>query len=209
MARDHARVHLNIWTDDDWRSLSHDGQWLYLALLTSPTLAFCGVADWRPPRLAALADDLEPEAVSEYAVELVEERFILPDPSTEEVLIRSFVKWDGLMRTPNIAKALVRDHGTTASSVLRAVAVDELARLKRKQPDLGGWAPAADLLKRSRMTFADGLAELSGEPSGKGSDQRSTIRRLLLTPYSSLPSPDHSPSSSLLPFVTREAGAQR
>lgn len=213
MARTHARVHLDIWSDDDWRSLSHDGQWLYVALLTSPTLSFCGVADWRPARLAPLTSDIGAQDVSTFAVELVEKRFILPDPTTEEVLIRSFVKWDGLMATPNIAKAMARDHGATASPVLRAVAVDELVRLKRKTPDLGGWNAIGDLLKRNRMTFDHGVRELceqgSGEPFGEGSDQRSEIRRLLLSPFSLLPSPSDSPSSSLLRYVPREAGATR
>ncbi len=206
MARTHARVHLDIWSDDDWRALSHDGQWLYVALLTSPTLSFCGVADWRPARIAPLSSDMTPEAVCYCAEELIQGRFILPDPSTEEVLIRSFVKWDGLMATPNIAKAMARDHGATASSVLRAVAVDELTKLKRKTSDLGGWKSIGDLLKKSRMTFDEGLSQLCREPLGEGSDQgsgepydqRSRIRRLLLSPISLLPSPVDSPSSSIV-----------
>lgn len=212
MARTHARVHLDIWSDDDWRSLSHDGQWLYVALLTSPTLSFCGVADWRPARLAALASDMTAEAVCICAEELIAERFILPDPSTEEVLVRSFVKWDGLMATPNIAKAMARDHGATASGVLRAVAVDELTRLKRKTPDLGGWKSVGDLLKRSRMTFDEGVAQLCGEPFGEGSgersdqpcDQRSRIRRLLLSPFSILPTPSLSGMHEVVTMSTRE-----
>jgi hypothetical protein len=193
MARDHARVHLDIWSDDDWRALSHHGQWLYLTLVTSPTLSFAGIADWRPARLAALSGNLSPEDVALFGAELVEGRFILPDASTEEVLIRSFVKWDGLMRTPNIAKAMVRDHGQAASAVLRAVLVDELHRLKKNEPDHGGWAVTRDLLRRKRMTFAEGVAELSAkgsdQPSDQGSDQGSEIRRPLLSPISLLPTP--------------------
>ena len=204
MARDHARVNIDIWTDDDWRDLTHDGQWLYLNLVTGRSLSFAGMADWRPARIAALTRDLEAADVERFAIELIDERFILPDPDTEEVLIRSFVKWDGLMRTPNIAKAMARDHGHAGSSILRSVFVDQMCKFHEKEPGLSGWNHAGDLLERRRMTFEEGVTELFGEPSnqpsdqgsGKGSDQpltqRREIRRLLRSPFSVLQSPSSS-----------------
>src|SRR5690606_7289371 len=64
VARDHARIRLDIWADDDFGSLTSSAQWLYLHLLSSPTLSFAGVADWRPARIAGrtaelTADDVE------------------------------------------------------------------------------------------------------------------------------------------------------
>lgn len=173
MARDHARVRLDIWTDDDWRDLTPGAQWLYVHLLTSPTLTFAGVADWRPARITGHAAGLTPDVVFGWAVELQAGEFVLIDENTEEALIRSFVKHDGLMRSPNMAKALARDHGTISSPVLRAVLVHQLKRLKRQDPDLKGWPHLAGVLRKRSMAFADGLAELSGQPSGKGSGKGS------------------------------------
>ena len=100
MARDHARIRLDIWADEDWRDLPSLPQWLYLHLLSSPSLSFCGVTDWRPARIAALALDLQASDV-EYAASWLEDgRFILADRETEEVLVRSFIKHDGLVKSP-------------------------------------------------------------------------------------------------------------
>lgn len=33
MARDHARIHLAIWKNDDWRDLSHAAQHMFFVLL--------------------------------------------------------------------------------------------------------------------------------------------------------------------------------
>ena len=70
MANDYARVVRSIWADDDFRALSHDAQWLYFHLLTSPALTYCGVTDWRPKRIAALTADLTESGVEAASVEL-------------------------------------------------------------------------------------------------------------------------------------------
>jgi hypothetical protein len=54
VAREYAQIKLAIWADDDWRDLTPLSRYLYLTLLTSPTLTHCGTADWRPARLSAL-----------------------------------------------------------------------------------------------------------------------------------------------------------
>lgn len=204
MARDHARIRLDIWNDDDWRDLTSSGQWLYMFLLTQPSLTFAGVADWRPARIAAHTAELTGADVETFAAELEHGRFILVDRRSEEVLIRSFVKHDGLMRSPNMAVALAKDHGRIGSSVLRAVIVDQLHTLRDAKPTLKGWAKpeVGTLLEKRSMTFEEGFAALpdnpsanpSGNPSGKGSGNPSA------TPFlpNSLP-PGLLSSSSPLP----------
>lgn len=173
MARDHARVHLDIWSDDDWRGLSMRAQWLYLHLLTCPSLTFAGVADWRPSRIAAHASGVTADDVCQAAAELTAWQFVLPDDGTEEVLIRSFVKWDGLMRSPNMAKALARDHASIASGPLRGVLVGTLLRLREQRPDLSGWKAVEEVLAKRALTFEEGFAALLSEPSGEPSNQPS------------------------------------
>ncbi|MHA7132565.1 hypothetical protein [Oerskovia turbata] len=212
MARDHARIRLDIWEDDDWRDLTHDGQWLYMFLLSSPALSFAGVGDWRPARISGAARGLSAARVEEFAVELEVEQFILVDRDTEEVLIRSWVKHDGLMKSPNMAVAFAKAHAAVASRVLRAVIVDQLHLLREAQPDLKGWAheAAQRVLGKRSMPFVEGFAALphnpslipsrtpsdipSSMPSGKGSGNpfgnpsstpSATPNSLLLTPNSS------------------------
>ena len=52
MGRDRANIRTDMWGDDDWRGLTPGAQWLYEYLLTSPTLIYAGVADWRQVRVA-------------------------------------------------------------------------------------------------------------------------------------------------------------
>lgn len=158
-----------MWADDEFRDLSALAQWLYIHLLTAPSLTFAGVCDWRPNRIAAHAAALPPNAVEAAADELEAGAFILIDHETEEVLIRSFVKHDGLLRSPNVTKAMVAAHGATASPMLRAVLVDQLKALKRRQPDLRGWEAVGTLLRKRSQPFAEALAERGPSPSGSPS----------------------------------------
>lgn len=168
MSRDHARIRLDIWNDDDWRDLTHDGQWLYMCLLSQPSLTFAGVADWRPARLAAMTRELTATDVEIFAAELEHERFILVDRRSEEVLIRSWVKHDGLMSSPNMAVALAKDHAEIGSAAIRGVVVNQLHALHQARPDLKGWSkPQVEaLLAKRSMAFAEGVAAVLPNPSG-------------------------------------------
>ena len=205
MARDHARIRLDIWADDDFGSLTSSAQWLYLHLLSSPTLSFAGVADWRPARIAGRTAELTAADVEFFATELERDHYVLIDRRTEEALIRSWVKHDGLMKSPNMAKALVKAYGATASQTLRAVIVGQLHRLHEAKPELKGWTNAATLLGRDALTPAEALEELppnpsgnpSANPSGNPSENQaeSDGGNPSVTPYSILHTPDSFPSS--------------
>ena len=194
MARDHARIRLDIWSDEDWRALTSAAQWIYLALLSRPGLNFCGVADWRPARIAAVTAELTGSDVEHVAAELEAARFIVVDRDSEEVLIRSFVKHDGLLMSPNMTKALVKDHATVASRALRAVVVDQLKRLKVAQPDLRGWGHVGTLLRKGSMTPDEAFAILPPNPFVNPSVNPSPNP-------SGQASPNPSPNPSVTPFL--------
>lgn len=205
MARDHARIYLDIWADDEFCTITSSAQWLYFHLVTSPTLTFAGVADWRPARIAGRTAELTAADVEFFAAELERDHYVIIDRRTEEALIRSWVKHDGLLKSPNMAKALTKAYGTTASQILRAVIVGQLHRLQEAKPDLKGWSQVATLLGRDALTPAEALAELppnpsgnpSVNPSGKGSGNPSEVDggNPSATPYSILHTPDSLQSS--------------
>lgn len=208
MPRTHARIRLDMWGDDDYRDLSHHAQWLYEFLLSSPSLAFTGVHPWRPGVIAGHAADLDAAAVETIAAELEDGLYVVIDRATEECLIRSFIKHDGLMQSPNMVKALGKAHAEIGSTALRGVVIHELKRLKRKYPDLRGWPNATTLLRKRSIDPTEAIAALppnpsrnpsgnpSGNPSTKGGGKASATPILL----SSL-----TPQSSSSPSVTREA----
>ena len=172
MARDHARIKLNIWADDDFRDLTSLAQWLYLHLVTSPSLTFCGITDWRPSRIASLTAELTGNDVERAASELEAGRYVVIDRDSEEALIRSFIRHDGLMASPNMAKAMCKAYAGTASRVLRAVVVHEVTRLradvKPTKDKAGGWfeEPVRNLLGNRSMTVEEAFAILPPNPSG-------------------------------------------
>lgn len=139
MAREHAKIRLDIWADGEWRDLDVDCQHLYLLLLSHPTLSYVGVADWRPGRIAQLAKGLTAEKVRETAARLQELHFILMDDESEEVLIRSFVKHDGLLKQPKMSVSMANAFAATASNPIREVIAFEVQKLRERDPDLAAW----------------------------------------------------------------------
>lgn len=174
MAREQANVRLSIWTDPDFRALSVGAQHLYLLVLTSPSLSYAGVADWRPKRIAALAAGWSADAVETAAVELQAARFLIVDTDTDEALVRSFLRHDGLMSREFMATAAAKAYEAVASARIRGVIVHELKRLRRDEPSLLGWNskrlvavlgdPSVD---PSEMAPGEAPAMPFGEPSGK------------------------------------------
>jgi hypothetical protein len=137
MARDRANINTNIWTDQDWRNLPGAQQLLYLLLTTHPTLSYAGVVDWREARLAAMTADSTPESVREAAEGLQSERFVFIDDETEEILVRSFLRHDGLLNQPKLSISMVNAYAAIASSRIREVVTCELQKLHKEH---GDWA---------------------------------------------------------------------
>lgn len=145
MPRDHARIQTAIWRDRDWRDLTWEAQWVYQALASQEALSYAGVLDYRPGRIAALASNCTTRRV-ETAVSLLEvERFVVVDRLTEELLIRSYVRHDGVLDRTNMGKAVARAVDKIVSLDIRDAVIAELARLHRVSPGLHGWHGIAEL----------------------------------------------------------------
>lgn len=174
MARDHGRIKTSVWRDQDWRDLSANAQWLYLAIVTQEGLSRCGVLDWRPGRIAALGKGMTAAKVERAARELEAARFLLVDRQTEEALARSFVRHDGVLDRVNMGKAVGRALAKVYSQPLRTAILAELARAYVENPGLAGWNGIAAL-------FPDDFAEVksmasamqSGMPSPMASSKAS------------------------------------
>lgn len=145
MARDHARIKTAIWRDEDWRALTPDAQWLYQAMTSQQALTYVGVLDWRPGRFAALAHGMTTRRVEKAAAELVARRFVVVDEQTEEALVRTYVRHDGVLDRANMGKAVARALQNVISMKIRQAILIELGRIYEESPRLAGWAGIADL----------------------------------------------------------------
>lgn len=168
MAGDHARIKRDIWSSDEFLDLSGGAQHLYFILWTHPSRSFCGSLEWHPGKLASLAADLTPESVVRDGIELAQNLFIAVDLDTEEALIRSWIKHDGLYRQPNMAVAMSTARAALTSRGLRGIVVNEVTKLRTAEPTLPAWKrdQVANLLEQKAVDPADFLA---GSPWAKGS----------------------------------------
>ena len=139
MPREFAKTNLEMWSDPDFRALPPAAQHLYLVLWTSPDLSYCGVHDWRPGRLAARSAGFTGEHIQTVADCLAARHFIVVDHETEEVLVRSWARWDGLLKQPRMAVSYAMAYAVVASTTLRAVLVHETAKMRKRHPDLTCW----------------------------------------------------------------------
>ncbi|MDB6815745.1 hypothetical protein PMS51_09140 [Bifidobacterium longum] len=181
MARQYARIHLRIWADSRFLGLSAEAQSLYFKLLTHPTMNLCGVADWRPKRLAALSKGQTIAEVLEAAKELESGFYIVVDEDTEEVLVRSFIRNDGTLRNSKVAVAVSKDYMAVTSTKLRACIVYELRRLSECSEEWAGLDKVSDLLSEPCIDphelGADTLSDtLSDTQSDRVSDTLSQNR---------------------------------
>ena len=224
--RTEARVFTDIWADPDFRSLSAQAQRLYLFLLSQPDLTYAGTIALRERKWAAAAADLTRRDVEEALAELAGDTprkglrkglaegsgdpaanrpgFVVVDEDTEEVLVRSLMRRDGVWKQPYVLKSAHRAALLVESPTIRAALRDELARIPIDEAsdlckaihavfleDMGGPAAPADLRARAEAPrrpprkglgkglgkgFADPFADPSRNPRGEGGRGKVTLK---------------------------------
>jgi hypothetical protein len=137
MARSEARLQFGMWrTGLDGRS-AH-AKLVYAVLLTEPTLSQCGVGAVRLSRWArdaSLTTAETEKALSELAGDDPLTAQVLIDDDTEEVLVRTLVRRDGIAEQPYVLKGALKEALMVASPLLRRVLASELRKLPPRQPD--------------------------------------------------------------------------
>ena len=161
MARNYAQIQTSIWTNDDILDLDMTEQWLYLHLVTHGKLSYCGTMDWRPKRIPPMAHGLTLGEVTDAAEVLQAKRYIIVDEDTEEVLVRSFIRNDGLLKQKNMGGAVANAYKDVGSRQLRGVIVHELRRLHTENPEWKSWEFLGEHLK---MRTVDPWEEVAKTP---------------------------------------------
>lgn len=200
MAREYAKIRTDIWGDEDWRKVSGPEKLLYFTLLSHATLSYAGVADWRPNRLAPLVDESwTVDALRNVAASLEARHLIVTDDATEEVLVRSFIRHDGLMKQPRLAVSMSAAFTAVASVKLKQVIAFEVQKLRGEQPELACWGDArvATVLEHSGVdvkTLGPGLgidlgsvSEAFGRNVGEGLVSPTSTATTTTTKASPLP----------------------
>lgn len=141
MAREYGRVWLSIWSDSDFIRLDMCAQWLYLALLSQPSMTTCGVQPYTPNRWAGLVPALNARRAERAVRDLEGAGLIIADRTTDELAVRSHLRYDKPLRSANTAKAFARTWSDVRSARLRRAVLIELQRLhdEHEFPTWAGW----------------------------------------------------------------------
>ncbi|OLZ72534.1 hypothetical protein AVW11_03840 [Streptomyces amritsarensis] len=129
MARGHGRILTSIWEDDEFLDLEEREQRLYLFLISQPNLNHAGLLDLTLRRWARKSRGLTSSKLEELLHSLEAARFIVMDDDTEELLIRSFVRNDGVWRMPKVMGAMVSGALEISSKKLRRALLAEMDRV--------------------------------------------------------------------------------
>jgi hypothetical protein len=130
MTRSYARIMTAIWQQESrFRALTANAQRTFMLLITQPDISAAGVLPLTVRRWAAMASDTDARGIGEALKELVEADFVAADRESEELLIRSFVYWDGGANNPKRRPVIIRAALDVSSATLRELLDRELAEL--------------------------------------------------------------------------------
>src|SRR5205823_13664210 len=71
--------------------------------------------------------------------ELAAKAFVVIDEETEEVLIRSYLRHDPVMKNPRLAVTVTKDFASIGSKKIRAAVAWEQQRLRKENPEWPAW----------------------------------------------------------------------
>ncbi|MEZ0066728.1 hypothetical protein ABIA32_002740 [Streptacidiphilus sp. MAP12-20] len=177
MARAHGRTLASIWEDPDFLALTMAQQRLYLFLISQPNLNHAGLLPLTIKRWSSKAGDLTADELRSQLAALEAARFVLVDDDTEELLIRTFVRNDGVWKMPKVMGAMVSGAQEISSHQLRRALLDEMDRIPLNElSDVPG-----PKLPSPRQQIRDHIA---------------VLRRTITPPEPTPPNPLRNPSAA-------------
>ena len=139
MRRTHARLLVRRTRDPEWVALSPLASWLYGELLLTPEITPMGTLtllprQWAKRNVGTNVIAMTEEIVWSLVAELVESQHILVDYDTDEVMIRTFLRNDGIAANHTALLSVCRAADVVRSPRLRDALAIELERVLRELP---------------------------------------------------------------------------
>src|SRR3954454_12307292 len=117
MARNHGRILTRIWRDADFLELAPSAQRLFLFLISQPELNHAGLLPLRVRRWVPKAAGLTVASLADDLGALADRSMVVVDEDTEELLIRTHVRNDGVFLQPKLMARLTEDASHIESAV--------------------------------------------------------------------------------------------
>jgi hypothetical protein len=156
--REFARIGTDMPDEDSIKALTVEAGWLYDRLYLRPEMSRCGIIPFRPAAWALLGRNATEPKVRRWLRELAAGGHLVIDEPMAEVLIRTFVRWDGLLGQPNVVANMVYDFHLIASKKIRLAFLQEFRRIWDLDiPDgwRGGWCLAVGHYPRAKHSKDD------------------------------------------------------
>lgn len=113
MPRSHGIIHVTVWeVGSGFRNLALDAQWAYEMLISQPQINNLGLLPYTPEKWWRFAHDLTLDRLTVSLETLEDEHMTVTDPSTGELLVRTFIKHDRIWKHPKLvtnARKLIRE----------------------------------------------------------------------------------------------------
>ena len=119
MARTQARFLTRTWGDEDFKRLTRRAQGTYMFLISQANLSHAGLLPLTVKRWAQTADQCDVQQVEDDLALLAEREYVVIDENTEELLIRTLVRNDGVWKQPKVMLAMKADAAEIMSPYLR------------------------------------------------------------------------------------------
>jgi hypothetical protein len=204
MPRSHGRILSAIWNDGDFLALEAGPQRLYLFLLSQPDLSHAGLVPMRVRRWAKKVALGTVASITADLGDLEGARFVVSDEDTEEVLIRTFVRNDGVYKQPKVMMRLREDARQIESAKLRCAFRGELDRLPLDELSEPTKTTVSGIVDTLRADFADAQEY----PSEGVSDTHTDTPRVRAGAFPQPPAPSPRPPATVPPTAGRgEPGA--
>jgi len=120
MARHYTQIMCAIWDDEEFLALSELAQRAYFMLCSQKDISAAGVVRIWTPRWAALSRTSTDESLKAALSELKTAKYIVPDWVTGELLVRSFVRWDGGFKNSKRLPLILREAQAVTSMEIKA-----------------------------------------------------------------------------------------
>jgi|GEM_PF-4916287 len=156
--RTEARIKCSIWSDPDYVALPVEAKLLYQFLLEQDDLGLCGVIALREVRWEGPLGIAAPSAFLEI---LEKARFVVIDYDEQELWIRTFMRWDGVLTSPKVLIGARLSLATVRSQRIRRSMAAEYPELAQEWgldtlPDTPSDTPSDTRLARVRRTEVGG-----------------------------------------------------
>lgn len=129
MARSYASIVTSIWRDEEFCNLSAGAQRTYFMLVSQPEISAAGVLALTVSRWSKTLPVGEREHLADWLNELADHSYICLDWDTEELLVRSFIRWDRGYNNPKRQPVIREAMGLVTSPDLQSVLRSESDRL--------------------------------------------------------------------------------